>query len=93
MITIVLFSSSQSLSYCTQVTAADVEQHRFELCWSTYTHIFLSKYMQCLTICHWLDLQIPNHGYRGPSVQLEPPQVLVSEAGPGTSPSQIPSED
>ena len=72
---IVLFSSSHSLSYCTQVTTADLEQHRFELCWSTYAHIFLSKYMQCHMICHWLNLQTPNHRYRGPAVQLEPPQV------------------
>ena len=29
MITMVLFSSSHSLSYCTQVTTADLEKHRF----------------------------------------------------------------
>ena len=40
-----------------------LEQHRFELCRSTYTRTFFNKYIQYYTIRGWFNPQMQNHGY------------------------------
>lgn len=44
-------------------------------------------------ICCWLNPQMQNGEYRGLTMGLERPLILVSAAGPVTSPLQTPRDD
>ena len=41
-------------------------------------------------ICGWLNLRMQNHGFGGPTMGLDHVWILVSAAGPGSNPQQVP---
>lgn len=81
-----------SYSSIIKVILVDLEQHKFEMCGSTYMWMFFQSVLQYYIIQGWLNPRIQNHRHWGPTMGLEQPWILVSIVGPGSNSLLIPRD-